>query len=348
MRDEHTVAGGDGLPPIWVINLRRSLERRAHITRHLRQLGLAFELVEAVDGSELGAEAMRASYDPSRAMRALSRELTPGEVGCALSHLHAYRRMADEGIPSVLIIEDDVVIEPACIDLLRRLDRFPEDWELMLFFHNGGPASYWGRRRLDDGHHSVRFTSHVWGTGGYLLKRSAALKLLRGGYPVHVPSDGLTGGLIPNDIAMYGMSPPGYTTEKIYEPMAVHSIPIYWGNPLVGRDFNSRSFVNCHEYAGAAAIERIIAIDRSEAEYQSVLGEPYFHGNTVNEFVQADNVIRQFHRIFSEPRSTSWRRSLSAAGWRACRALVPKPVHRASVAARNRFREAAARYSLRR
>ena len=42
----------DGLPmpPIWVLNLRRSPERRAEITEHLARLGLDHELIEAVDG----------------------------------------------------------------------------------------------------------------------------------------------------------------------------------------------------------------------------------------------------------------------------------------------------------
>ena len=39
-------------------------------------------------------------------------------------------------------------------------------------------------------------------------------------------------------IAFKNDSYPGYTTEKIYEPMYVNSLPIYSGNPLVYRDFN--------------------------------------------------------------------------------------------------------------
>jgi hypothetical protein len=49
-------------------------------------------------------------------------------------------------------------------------------------------------------------------------------------------------------IAFENCSRPGYTTEKIVEPMVVGSLPIYWGNPLVHLDFNPRSFLNYHDY----------------------------------------------------------------------------------------------------
>ena len=36
---------------------------------------------------------------------------------------------------------------------------------------------------------------------------------------------------------------PGYTTEKLTQPLMVHSMPIYWGNPKVSDNFNNQSFI---------------------------------------------------------------------------------------------------------
>ena len=73
---------------------------------------------------------------------------------------------------------------------------------------------------------------------------------------------------------------PGYTTEKLVEPMVVNSIPIYWGNSLAGNDFNTKSFVNVHDYAGFdEAIEAIITIDKNELLYRQYLQQPYFKNN---------------------------------------------------------------------
>jgi len=47
---------------------------------------------------------------------------------------------------------------------------------------------------------------------------------------------------------------PGYNTEKIRHPIMAHSIPIYWGDPLVHQEFNTRSFVNFFDYEPAPRI----------------------------------------------------------------------------------------------
>jgi hypothetical protein len=71
---------------------------------------------------------------------------------------------------------------------------------------------------------------------------------------------------------------PGYTTEKLIEPMLMNSIPIYWGNELVGKDFNTRSFVHVNQFTSyEAAIEQIIELDKDEVKYAQMAIEPWFH-----------------------------------------------------------------------
>ena len=92
---------------------------------------------------------------------------------------------------------------------------------------------------------------------------------------------------------------PGYTTEKILDAMRVNSVGLYWGNPLVHRDFNTRSFLNRHEYANDEAfIERIAELDNDRNKFIEYLSEPYYNGNQVNEYVKPENVLKQFDRIF--------------------------------------------------
>jgi glycosyl transferase family 25 len=112
------------LPPTWVINLKRSPERRRYITAHLHELGLPFELIEAVDGRNLTPEDLAAVYGAERAITCIRRELAPGEVGCCLSHLKLYRRMVDENIDEALILEDDVMIQPDFFEIINRKTGF--------------------------------------------------------------------------------------------------------------------------------------------------------------------------------------------------------------------------------
>lgn len=101
-------------------------------------------------------------------------------------------------------------------------------------------------------------------------------------------------------IAFENASYSGYTTEKIFHPMLVNSIPIYWGNPLVGNDFNHKSFVNVHDFKSFdEAIERIVEIDRSEDLYRQYLQQPYFHGGVVPEEITEVKILDRFQQILS-------------------------------------------------
>ena len=101
-------------------------------------------------------------------------------------------------------------------------------------------------------------------------------------------------------IAFENSSHPGYTTEKIAHAFVANTIPIYWGNTLVSKDFNTKSFINCHDYDSFdAVIDRIIEIDNNDDLYRSYLLEPPFVDDEENEYVNEDNIMRRFDTVFS-------------------------------------------------
>ena len=67
----------------------------------------------------------------------------------------------------------------------------------------------------------------------------------------------------------------GYTTEKLLQPLQSFSVPIYWGNALVTRDFNPKAFINCNDYDNdfGAVIERIKELDNDPDKYLAMLRE---------------------------------------------------------------------------
>lgn len=94
---------------------------------------------------------------------------------------------------------------------------------------------------------------------------------------------------------------PGYVSEKIVDPMLANSIPIHWGNPAIGLDFNTKSFVNCHAYENLdKVIEKIIELDTNEEAYRAMIEQPWFVDNKVNEYVRKDNVLKFFHRVLRD------------------------------------------------
>ena len=83
----------------------------------------------------------------------------------------------------------------------------------------------------------------------------------------------------------------GYTTEKIFEPMLVNSVPIYWGNPLVHKDFNPKTYLNYYDFNNEdELINKIIELDNSPDKYAQYFTEPYFYNNKINEYVDRNNV----------------------------------------------------------
>ena len=93
---------------------------------------------------------------------------------------------------------------------------------------------------------------------------------------------------------------PGYTTEKVMQPMTVNSIPIYWGNPLIGKEFNTKSFVNFYDFGYTGnMIEYIIELDNNSEKYLEILRTPWFTDNIIPETNKIENIKSFLYKIFN-------------------------------------------------
>ncbi len=94
----------------------------------------------------------------------------------------------------------------------------------------------------------------------------------------------------------------GYTTEKIFEPMVMKSVPIYFGNPLVDRDFNSDTFVWLKNPSKIKeTIEEIIHLDSTDNDYLAMLSKPSFSEEQL-KFDWEYELKKFFENIFSQDR----------------------------------------------
>lgn len=102
-------------------------------------------------------------------------------------------------------------------------------------------------------------------------------------------------------VAFENASYPGYTTEKLVQPMQANSLAIYWGNPLVDRDFNTRSFINVHEYASFRdAVDAVIKVDQDDALYRQYMAQPYFPENRVPANLLPVNILKRLSDIIGQ------------------------------------------------
>lgn len=89
---------------IFVISLADREDRRSHIYKHFNEYN--YEIVDAVNGystdfEKIGIKPFRKWIDPL-----LERTITPGEIGCAVSHINVWKKIAEQNLPAI-ILEDD-------------------------------------------------------------------------------------------------------------------------------------------------------------------------------------------------------------------------------------------------
>lgn len=71
----------------------------------------------------------------------------------------------------------------------------------------------------------------------------------------------------------------GYTTEKIMEAFASETVPIYWGNPDIAKEFNPKSFINGHDFASFdELVEYVKKVDNDDELYLSMVKAPIIVG----------------------------------------------------------------------
>jgi hypothetical protein len=113
-------------------------------------------------------------------------------------------------------------------------------------------------------------------------------------------------------IACENSSRIGYLTEKLPVGFAARTIPIYYGDPAVGLEFNTKRFINAHDFPSlAAVVERVKEIDQNDDLYLQIVNEPvlaegFHYADTLSAF---DNFLRN---IFDQPLETARRRTINA------------------------------------
>lgn len=116
-------------------------------------------------------------------------------------------------------------------------------------------------------------------------------------------------------IAFENHSSPGYLTEKFAEAAMVDAIPIYWGDPEIGKYFNTKAFINCHDFDSLeAVVARVKEIDQDDALYREILEQPWFVGGVEPAALADENLLNFLRNIFDQPKENAYRRNRSRWG----------------------------------
>ena len=199
--------------PVYVINLKDSDVRKNLISGRLNDLNVPFEVVEAVDGSQISDNEIIKNVSLTWKQGSRTRNLLKGEIGCVLSHFMIYRKMIDGDIEAACILEDDAEPENNFGSFITYENIKITGWDLLFIGHHSlcskKEAAGVNRKDLKVDGYSLREPIEIpVGSYGYIIKKNAAAKILQHGYPVRKPLDYYIGNSSAIGIRVQLLSPP--------------------------------------------------------------------------------------------------------------------------------------------
>ena len=107
-------------------------------------------------------------------------------------------------------------------------------------------------------------------------------------------------------LAYENASSQGYTTEKLLHAKVAGCIPIYWGDPKVDRDFDTKGFIDARKFSSAEElIEAVRKIDENPALYLQMYAVP-----ALDDY-KRDMVRRTFSQIAYRILKTCYKATLN-------------------------------------
>jgi len=205
--------------PIWVINLERDEVKRHFMEDQLQRLGVEYQINKAVDGTNLSENNFEL-YSKEMALTDFGRELTLGELGCAISHVKMWQAIIEENLDEVLILEDDARIGHAILEVLAHRDKLPDDYQHINFSTRAKqiPTGDF----ITDIYRASRHAERPYSTFAYLITQEGAQYLMDFVFPIYMPIDNF---ISISGIKSYGTYPPVVVMEEFQS-----SIGSRWDN----------------------------------------------------------------------------------------------------------------------
>ena len=92
------------------------------------------------------------------------------------------------------------------------------------------------------------------------------------------------------------------STEKLVDPLHVHTIPIHWGDSRVKEYFNPKSFICASDFASLQELANyVIHADETPELYARYLQATPFYNNRPNPAYDLNLLVDFFRKIFSSP-----------------------------------------------
>lgn len=166
----------------YVINLPAATKRFERTKRELATYcpKLSWSVPPMCVASEMSDEQFAAVYDSAGAWKLHNRDLSHGEIACALSHQSALKEFLKSGDEYCLIVEDDVLFSPAIEDFLDGLAKWMDGrvgTPTCVVLSEAAAVRYWTARRWIG---KIKMTRpiEIYGAIAYVVNKAGAESIL--------------------------------------------------------------------------------------------------------------------------------------------------------------------------
>lgn len=175
--------------PVYLINMKDSDSRLENATRELSRCKVPFIRFEAVNGRALTDDELARVYDPKANARRARHPLIGPEIGCYLSHIALWQKIAADDAPGGFILEDDFEAADDLSDVLDAIASDGGDWDIVKLFSARTGQKMLHCRPLVSGRRIGVPYKVPNTTLGYAIRREAAARLAARALPVSRPVD---------------------------------------------------------------------------------------------------------------------------------------------------------------
>ena len=193
----------------FLINLDESIARLDAFEKQLLELGFSrvsedplvwrcgsvvLERLSAVDGRVLNKREKEDLLEKGGYFWDwIAHDMTGGEIGCFLSHRKFWQRVVSSDSEFCFVLEDDMQLSPDILSFLEEDDWIPENTDFVKMdfspsnkrnlFPVSKPVNMKNKRKI------VRAAGRLYGTGCYIIRRSAAKRCLEESKHLKLPVD---------------------------------------------------------------------------------------------------------------------------------------------------------------
>jgi glycosyl transferase family 25 len=174
---------------IFVINLDSSVNRLNSMQAQCDRLGLKFERVSAVRGSELSEDDKSKVYSLEQNLKKYDKVLNDGEIGCYLSHIKCWKKLIEEELDYALVLEDDGILTDELPLFITKLAKSFEHWDYILLSHGSKVKPVIESLNMGDGLWLQKTLKLNSTTTGQFISFQGAQKLVSSALPIARPVD---------------------------------------------------------------------------------------------------------------------------------------------------------------